>query len=201
MSNEHSQWDDVVPKGATKTDLRLTRQPADTPRGRLHRLASASTRAVAEVKRMVKIDKEAMTDLRELARRGLLLLDQPNRRGQRLIWRLCNGLDRAIFVLMMVDVDTVDKLSEGLTLTLMQLEAAENANRDMAAKLKAAEQDARTARADVAQLRTLLAQAHADAAKREAAEGERSGSWNQPTRQTKLTAEQKRAIDDPDARR
>lgn len=190
----------AVPRDFTKTDLRLTRAPADTPRGRLHRVASMSMRAVDEIKRVAKIDKGDLVKLRSLARRGLILLGKPTTRGERVLGRLYSSLDRTVFALTLIDVESITALCEGTMLTLVQLETAESALRVSEAKLKEAEHEVRVERAAVTQLRTLLAAANTQVAKWEATEFEATGSWAIPTRQRVLTADEKRVLDDPDAR-
>jgi len=193
----------AIPKGATKTDLRLTKHPADTPRGRLHRLAAATIRAVDEVRQHSGISRDDMLWLRDLARRGLALVPpydedgSPTTVGQQLVREFCHGLDSTIFSLILLDVDAVAKLCEGLTLTLVQLEVAENTIRDLQAKLEASRQDTRSARSDVEQLRTLLAAAHTSAAKKEA---ETDEFRDEPTRRQEVPPEQLSVIHDPDAR-
>lgn len=190
----------AIPKGATQTDLRLTRHPADTPRGRLHRLAATSVRAADEVKREAKLSKADMAKLRALARRGLALIGKPRTRGERVAAELCSGIDRAIFALTLLDVDAVIALCEGLTITLVQLEAAEHLIQDLETKLQRASREARVAHGDVNQLRTLLAKLHDETARREAKENESSSEWNELTRRRHLTEDEKRTISDPDAR-
>lgn len=191
----------AIPKGATKTDLRLTKHPADTPRGRLHRLAAVTIRAVDEVRQHAGISMDDMLWLRDLARRGLELVPpydengSPTTVGQQLVREFCHGLDSTIFALILLDADAVAKLCEGLTLTLVQLEVAENTIRDLQEKLDASRRDTKFARGDVEQLRTLLAAAHTAAAKKEADEFR-----DEPTRRQELPPEHKRVINDPDAR-
>lgn len=192
-SREDQEDMNEIPKGVTRTDLRLTRHPVDTPRARLHRLAATSLRAAGEVKSAAELDKDDMAELRELARRGLELLGNPTTRGEELVARFCSGLDRAIFAIMLLDVDSVVKLSEGLVLTLLQLEAAETKVRDLESCLRNADRDVENARGNVTQLRTLLAKFHTEAAKKEASEFE-----GLATNRRELTDDEKRVID-PDA--
>lgn len=175
------------PERATMTDLRLTRSPADTPRGRLHRLAVTGARAVDELRGLAGFDKEVKLHLRDLARRGIELNGSPRTPGQRLLAALCVGVDLAIYSVMLLDLDMVDALCVGLTTSLVQLEAAENKMHDMAVDLEKARLDVRSARSDVTQLRTLLAQAQIDLARVEVATSE----WDEKTRSSTPTRDTK----------
>jgi len=191
----------AIPKGATKTDLRLTRHPADTPRGRLHKLAVTSIRAVDELRRSVKLDKNDLVMLRTIALRAYKAVSHSGdvSAGASVIHHLCWGLDRALEVLA-ADIDVVG-LCEGLMLTLVQLEVAENTVHDLQVELEKAKQDTRYALGDVSQLRTLLAKLQVEEARRMAAEHEADGFGPEETRRRELTDDEKMTIDDPDARR
>lgn len=192
----------AVPKGATKTDLRLTRQPADTPRGRLHRLAAVGVRAEQAARRTLELDKGDVVMLRALARRAYKIARGAavGSVGALVVEHLCWGLDQALeFLAATADVD-VAALCDGLTRSLVQLEVAEGTIRDLQKELDGAEEDLRSARADVRQLRTLLASANDQAARKEAAEKEAVGDdWREATRRRELTEFEKRVIGDPDA--
>lgn len=111
--------------GSTHTDLRLTRAPADTPRGKLHRAVAVAARRAREVNRAVARNPD-LTALRELAQRGVDRLSGDESRGARLIVRVCLGLDQALSALIpLVEIDA-EKLCDELTGALVQLEAAEN---------------------------------------------------------------------------
>ncbi|HEY8923828.1 MAG TPA: hypothetical protein VIU64_05555 [Polyangia bacterium] len=196
MKNGHDPTEQIaIPKGSTRVDLRLTKHPVDTPRGRLHRLAAVGVRAADEVRRSAAIDKEDLLRLRGVARRGLAILGRPATRGEHLVAQFCSGLDRTIFALTLLDVDAVAAICEGLILTLIQLEAAENKLREVDLELEKAKKDVKSARGDVTQLRALLARFHAKAAKKEAEEEEFK---DEATKRRELTAEQKLLLD-PDA--
>lgn len=193
MKNGHDPREQIaIPKGATQVDLRLTKHPVDTPRGRLHRLAATSIRAVDAIRRNVSLTSNDMARLRRFAHRGLEVVGEPRTHGGRVVAILCGGLDQVIFALTLVDVDTVAKLCEGLQLALIQLEAAENKIHELEGDLKRAQDDVRSARGDVNQLRTLLAKFHVKAAKKEADEFK-----DEKTCRRDITAEQKALLDDP----
>lgn len=166
------------PEQSTMTDLRLTKMPADTPRGRLHRLAVLGARAADELRQLSQFDNDAKLRLRDIARRGLSRIGKPRTRGERMIAVLCNGLDLSIYSLLTLDLDTVAAMSVGLTMTLVQLEAAENKMHEMAVDLEKAGRDLKSARNDVTQLRALLAKANNDQARKEAEAVE----WDEKTR-------------------
>lgn len=189
----------AIPNGATQTDLRLTRHPANTPRAKLHRLAAVNVRAADELRRTVDLSQKHVEWLREFARRCAEAVKAPRDRGEYILSLLCKGLEEMTLVLTRVDLAAVTALCEGLTLTLVQLEAAENSMLELKAELARSQQDTRYARGDVTQLRTLLAAAHAEAAKKEAAEQEKE-NWGEPTARRELTELEKQVIDDPDAR-
>jgi len=198
MKNGHDPREQIaIPKGATQVDLRLTKHPVDTPRGRLHRMAATSIRAIDTIRRSVELDRDGLDKLRQFARRGLDVVGNPTTYGERTIAMLCGGLDQVIFVLTVMDVDTVAKLCEGLQLTLIQLEAAENKVRELENDLEIARRDVKSARGDVQQLRTLLAKLHARTAKKEAAEHEANQFKDEKTCRRDITAEQKALLDDP----
>lgn len=199
MNNGRGRRDQLeAPSRATMTDLRLTRHPVDTPRGRLHRLATVSIRAVDEVRRASGLSKSDLDMLRSVAHRAYdaVLRSGDDSAGAHVVHHLCWGLDRAIEALALVAGIDVVSLCEGLTKTLVQLEVAENTIREQQTKLEEARQDTRYALADVTQLRTLLAAAHDQAARKEAAEN----VWNEPTRRQELSGREKQVIDDPDTK-
>lgn len=199
MSNERDPdpFAAAAAKGSTRTDLRLTRAPADTPRGRLHALAARGYRAAREARAAKRIDQDGMTRLRRLARRGISVLGRDESRGARLVAHLCHGVDATIGLLMMLDNVDVVELCEGLSLTLAELEVSENTIRKLKADLNNANQDVQLERSCSRQLRAQLAEMQNAVARREASE-ER---WNdEATRKSEVPAEVKSILEDPEAR-
>jgi hypothetical protein len=200
MSNRRELDRQAEGSKRTLTDMRLTRAPAETKRGQLHKLAARTFRAAREAKRLTKLDHAGVVELQVLARRGIDLLKNVHEtsteaRGARLVARLCRDIDAAIDPITLIDVADVIALSEGLSLTLVELELAENANRKLAAELAGAKQDLEFERGNGALLRDQLAQAMSTVAQRELAD-ER---WSEPTRRSEITIEQKLILEDPDA--
>jgi len=196
MSNGQNR---ATAKGSTRTDLRLTRAPADTPRGKLHQLAARCFRAGHEAKRLAKLDLDDVAKLRDFAKRGLIELEKDQSRGARMILYLCRGLEAALGPLALLDVASVVEIAEGLTTTLVQLEVAETTIRELQSMLVSAERDAQFERGQSTQLRALLSQAQGVIARHEASQQE-SEHWSADvrTRKHELTAEEKRVITDPD---
>jgi hypothetical protein len=197
MSNERDSdpFAAAAAKGSTRTDLRLTRAPADTPRGRLHALAARGYRAAREARAAKKLDQDDMSKLRAFARRGVDKLRRDESRGARLVVYLCRGLDAAIGPLTLLDASDVVAVCEGLSLTLTELEVSENTIRKLKADLNNANQDVQLERSCSRQLRAQLAEMQNAVARREASD-ER---WNETTRKSEVTAEVRSILDDPEA--
>lgn len=179
-------------KGSTRTDLRLTRSPANTPRSRLHNLAALGVRVGQEAKRITKLSREDMDRLRAIGRRGVELLKHDSSLRARLIVHICYGLDRVIASLTLLDSVDIVHICEGLSMSLIQLEVAENSLKEQTQELVQMQRDLKIERGFNAQLRASLAaeQVRAAAAIRDIPE-ER---WDEPTRNSGLTDAQMRAL-------
>ncbi len=193
-------------KGSTRTDLRLTRAPANTPRGRLHRLAALGVRLSEEAKQIANLTQEDMARLRQLGKRGIKKLWGRGDRGSRMITHLCDGLDRATGALALLDAADVKAISDGLTITLVQLEVAESTIGDLKRKLDEANRDLAMERGLNNNLRKSLAAEQVRMAaldyypepwetRAAAVDGDvEPGRWEEPTRNSSMTEDQMRTL-------
>lgn len=173
----------MTPKGGTRTDLRLTRAPADTPRGRLHLAAMTGARAGRRAASLVPDDAAR---LRDLARRGVEHLRLDPSRGARLVVHVCHGLDRALAALAPLSEVDVPAICEELTGTLVQLEARE----DQIARLT---KELAFERSLNEQLRASLAAEQVRSAA--ALQDIPSDRFDEPTRNSNLSLEDMAALD------
>lgn len=173
----------TTPKGHTLTDLRLTRAPADTPRGRLHHAAMAGARAARRAASLAPDDADRLQDL---ARRGVEKLRLDPSPGARLVVHVCYGLDRALAALAPLSSVDVPALCEELTGTLVQLEAREEQIAALQRKIDHLEQEATAARERNEQLQASLAAALQDV---------HADRFDEPTRNSDLTLEDIAALD------
>jgi hypothetical protein len=177
-------------KGHTKTDLRLTRAPADTPRGRLHHAAMAGARAVRRAAALTPGDADR---LHALARRGVEHLRLDPSRGARLVVHVCHGLDRALAALAPLSEIDVAALCEELTVILVQLEAREEQIAVLLQKNRDLKQEAAFERAHNEQLRASLAAEQIRTAA--ALQDIPHDRFDEPTRNSNLTMEDLAALD------
>lgn len=183
----------AIAKGSTRTDLRLTRAPADTPRAKLHKLAAGAYRAVHEIGRAARLEPEAAEVARDIARRGLSLIADDGSRGARLVRRICDCLEDVASELVRWRKVPARELAEALTETLVQLEAAEVEVRDLRRELDDAHRGIAFERGHNEQLRRALATEQVRAAA--ALEGEPPERWEErPTRTVKMTRDEVKAI-------
>lgn len=176
-------------KGHTRTDLRLTRAPADTPRGRLHQAAMIGARATRRAATLIPNDA---AELQDLAQRGMKLLQHDTSRPTRLIVRVCQGLDQALTALAPLSEVDVPALCEELTGTLVQLEAREEQIAGLLRKMRDLEQEVAIKGALNEQLRASLA---AEQLRNEQLSNLLQDRFDEPTRNSNLTLEDMAALD------
>ena len=188
----------------TQVDMRLTRAPADTPRGRLHRAASIGARAGREAARLLASIPPQAANMRTLAKLGaeraaqmLVARRGPDggQFGAYVVHTLYDGLDRMLGVLELFAQLDVTSLCDELTRTLVLLEVGEDRIAGLEAELADAQRDLAVERGLGEQARASLAAAQVRAMVRtEAAE-----QWDEPTRSRTMTDPELRVISDPDA--
>lgn len=183
---------------STRTDLRLTRAPADTPRGRLHRLAARGVQASQEAKRVFGLSRDEVAGLRRLARRAHEAVHLDCSRGARLITHLAYGLDQALGALALLDPSAVGDVCDGVIVTLVQLEVAEAAIRGLRGELDEASRDLKFERDHVEQMRALLADAQARAAA--LLQDVPQERWSEETRKREVSLVERRTIDGSSAK-
>lgn len=183
-------------KGATRTDLFLTKTPRDTPRGRLHHLAAVGLRTAQEAFSTIGvIDQKALEKLRRFSQRGIAKLLGDGSFGAQVIKQLCHNLDLAAAMLSVLGSVDIVAVCDGLTITLVQLEVAENTIGRLKKENDTLSKELRLERDHNSQLRTMLAeeQVRVAAALRDVPEE----NWNEITRNSSLSETEVRLLSEP----
>jgi hypothetical protein len=200
MSKERdNQPKPPLAKGSTRTNFLMTKAPANSPRGKLHRLASTAVRVGHEMKKTVKLDRDDMTKLRKFAQRGVDVLRLDNSRGARLIVRVCYGLDLALGALLLIDGVDVAELGDNLTVTLIKLEVAEGEMEKLQSELDTTKRELVFERKHNEVLRRELAEHQVRAAGSVRAADLPAENWEEPTRNSTLTDDDVHTLSDPNA--
>jgi hypothetical protein len=181
-------------EGHTRIGLNVTRAPADTPRGRLHRTAALGARAAHRVNQTLALNQDDLNRMRSLAQRGVDRLKSDESRGARLIVHVCRGLDQTLAALVPLLEINVSRICEELTATLMMLEGAENKVGRLERDVADLKQDVAFERAHVERLRSLLATEQVRGAAVLATIS--PDRFDVPTRTRALTSEERAMIDD-----